>query len=471
VLFNSLQFVVFIIPVLLAYWVLPARWKTCFLLAASYFFYGSWDYRFLSLIVLSTTIDFWAALAIDRTADQSRRKLYLLVSMTSNLGILGFFKYCNFFVDNLEILLRGLGVSFDLGTLHIILPVGISFYTFQSMSYTIDVYRRQTKPTSDFVGFATYVAFFPQLVAGPIERFDRLYGQLVTPVPPTAESMRRALFLCLQGYVKKVVIADNIAAFIDPVFDRPALFGSGALLEASILFTCQIYCDFSGYTDIARGIAYLFGVELMENFRAPLLSRSITEFWRRWHISLSTWLRDYLYIPLGGNRKGPRATYVNLMVTMLLGGLWHGAQWKFVVWGALHGLALGFERRFVFRGRSRDIALPTRRNWPLHLLLQLATFGLVVLFFIFFRAEGMREAYDIIAGIAAFKDIGAAATPRLFYVLGAIVFLDIPLFLTDCQTWALRWPLVLRVLLYSLLLLSLAVLSGHHNQSFIYFAF
>jgi alginate O-acetyltransferase complex protein AlgI len=470
-LFNSFQFVVFLVPVLLGYWLLPSRSKTYFLLAASYVFYGSWDYRFLSLIVLSTMIDYGAGLAIDATEDPRRRKLYLLVSMTANLGILGFFKYCNFFVENLEVLLRSLGVSFDFGTLHIVLPVGISFYTFQSMSYTIDVYRRQTKATPDFIGFATYVAFFPQLVAGPIERFDRLYGQLENPVPPTVEYLRRALFLCLQGYVKKVVIADNISAVIDPVFDNPARFMSGALLEASVLFTCQIYCDFSGYSDIARGVSYLFGVELMENFRAPLFSRSITEFWRRWHISLSTWLRDYLYIPLGGNRKGPRATYVNLMLTMLLGGLWHGAQWKFVVWGALHGLALAFERRFVFRGRSRDIPLPTRRNWPLHLCLQLVTFAAVVFIFIFFRADDLTGAYVIIRRIAALVDIRAVATLRLAYALGAIVILDLPLFLTDCQTWALRWPLVLRVILYSLLLLSLVVLSGHHNQSFIYFAF
>jgi len=246
---------------------------------------------------------------------------------------------------------------------------------------------------------------------------------------------------------------------------------SGAVLEGAILFTCQIFCDFSGYSDIARGVSYLFGVELTENFRAPFLSRSITEFWRRWHVSLSQWLRDYLYISLGGNRRGTARTYVNLMLTMLLGGLWHGAEWKFVVWGGLHGVLLALERRFLFRGRSRDVPLPTARTWPRDLLLQVLTFAAVVFIFIFFRAADSATAFSVIHRIVALQQLGDVFTARLGWALGAILLLDLPVFLTDCQHWALRLPLLVRVALYSLLLLALMILSGHNNETFIYFAF
>jgi len=471
VLFNSFQFVVFLVPALALFWLLRGRARTYFLLAASFFFYGSWDYRFLSLIVLSTLIDFVASLRIHDSEDPRRRRAYLILSLGANLGLLGFFKYCNFFLDNLDALLRALGAGFDFGTLHIILPVGISFYTFQSMSYTIDVYRRRSEPTRDFVLFATYVAYFPQLVAGPIERFDRLFPQLAHICPPSAEMVRRAVFLLLQGYVKKVVIADGLAAVVEGVFKNPAAASSGEALEAAILFTCQIFSDFSGYSDIARGVSYLFGVELTENFRAPFLSRSITEFWRRWHVSLSQWLRDYLYIALGGNRRGSMRTYVNLLLTMLLGGLWHGAEWKFVIWGGLHGALLALERRFVFRGAGRDRALPTARTWPRDLVLQFLTFAAVVFIFIFFRAADSTAALSMIGRIAAADGLRHAFTARLGLALGAILALDLPVFLTDSQHWALRLPLPLRVALYSLLLLALIVLSGHHNETFIYFAF
>jgi len=471
VLFNSFQFVVFLIPVLPLFWLLKGRARTYFLLASSAFFYGSWDYRFLSLIFISSLIDYIAGLRIHASEDPRQRRLFLLLSLSANLGILGFFKYFNFFVENLVLLLRTVGVTADLGTLHIILPVGISFYTFQSMSYTIDVYRRRTVPTKDFILFATYVGYFPQLVAGPIERFDRLFPQLAESKPPSVEYLRRAVFLLLQGYFKKVVVADGLAAAVEAAFGKPGMISSGVALEGAILFTCQIFCDFSGYSDIARGVSYLFGVELTENFRAPFLSRSITEFWRRWHVSLSQWLRDYLYISLGGNRRGAARTYVNLMLTMLLGGLWHGAEWKFVIWGGLHGGLLALERRFIFRGSSRDMPVPTWRTWPRDLVLQAITFAAVVFIFVFFRATDLTSALALIGRVADFDRLGEVFTGRLGLALGAILALDLPVFLTDDQHWALRLPLLLRVLLYTLLLLAIIVLSGHQNETFIYFAF
>ncbi len=468
-LFNSYEFAVFFAIVLALYWSMPDRWRIPFLLGASYFFYGSWDYRFLSLLMLSTVIDYTAGLLIERSDDPRRRRLYLLCSLGSNLGILGFFKYCNFFVDSMRALLAALGVSIHTGTLDIILPVGISFYTFQTMSYTIDVYRRQVRPTRDFLAFATYVSFFPQLVAGPIERYGSLYPQLATPRRANVEFFRMGVFLVLQGYLKKVVIADNVAAVVDHVFTHPAGLSAGQLLEASILFTTQIYCDFSGYSDIARGVAYFLGVELCVNFRAPLLSRSITEFWRRWHVSLSFWLRDYLYIPLGGNRQGRRRTYVNLMTTMLLGGLWHGASWKFVAWGGLHGAALAVERMAGVRAREGEPPRPGDL-WRSVLLLP-ATFAFVVVAFIFFRAASIGSGWQIVRGILGGAGLLDVGTFRLAAVLATIAVLDAPLYRLDDQVWALRLPLLVRLALYSLLLLALVLLTGHNQAPFIYFAF
>jgi alginate O-acetyltransferase complex protein AlgI len=469
-LFNSFEFVAFLCVVLALYWSLTSRLKTWFLLLASYFFYASWDYRFLSLIALSTVVDFWAARAIHRSKDPARRRLFLLASLTTNLGMLGFFKYFDFFLENLIVLLGKLGWSPELSTLGIILPVGISFYTFQTLSYTIDVYRSDVEPSDDFVAFATFVAFFPQLVAGPIERFGRLFPQLARPSGPKLHYLRMGLFLVLQGYLKKVVIADNIAPVVDEVFQSPAAYNAGELCEAAILFAAQIYCDFSGYTDIARGVAYFLGVELVANFRAPFCSRSITEFWRRWHISLSQWLRDYLYIPLGGNRRGAARTYANLMTTMLLGGLWHGAAWTFLAWGAIHGFLLAFERLL---GLATTDTPPSAswRSVPFQLVRWLITFALVVAAFVFFRADSIGDACSILASILTGAGFSSLLTLRLAYVMLGILALDLPVLLTERQAWILDSPLTLRLAAYSLFLLLILILSGQNNESFIYFAF
>ena len=346
-IFNSFQFAIFFVLVLGAYWQLRWKGQNRLLLVMSYVFYGWWDWRFLGLLALSTGVDFLVARRLGRTDDGPHRKRLLWASMAVNLGILGFFKYFGFFADSLEASLSSVGVGWLAPSLGIVLPVGISFYTFQSMSYTIDVYRRELDPVEDFFDFALYVSYFPQLVAGPIERATRLVPQILSPrVRPRGEQISSGLALIAVGLVKKVAIADIAASVANDVFSRSGEASAIELIIGVYCFAIQIYGDFSGYSDMARGTSRLLGIELVENFKQPYFSPSITQFWRRWHISLSNWLRDYLYIPLGGNRKGPRRTYINLALTMLLGGLWHGAAWTFVVWGALQGLYLMVERRF-----------------------------------------------------------------------------------------------------------------------------
>ncbi len=369
--FNSMQFVLFFTIVFLAYWRLGFRNQNRLLLAASYLFYGWWDWRFLGLMLLSSSIDYFCGLGLGRTDDPSKRKRLLWTSMTANLVILGFFKYFNFFIDSLDSGLDRAGVDWLAPSLGIVLPVGISFYTFQSMSYGIDVYRRELKPIRSFFDFALFVSYFPQLVAGPIERATALAPQITTPrLRPDKTKVVEACSLILVGLVKKVVVADLAAEVANDVFSRSGEAGFFELLIGVYCFAIQIYGDFSGYSDMARGVSRLLGIELMENFKQPYFSATITDFWRRWHISLSQWLRDYLYIPLGGNRKGPRRTYINLGVTMLLGGLWHGAAWTFVVWGALQGLylmgerAMGFDKGPASRGA---VDRPDAVHVPSHL--------------------------------------------------------------------------------------------------------
>ncbi len=392
--FNSLQFALFLPAVVGVYWSLRARGQLWLILVASYVFYGYWDWRFLSLLVLSTLVDYSVGrgLGSDRS-ERSRRRL-LWVSLVVNLGVLAGFKYADFFVDSAVELLETAGLSAQRPVLEVVLPVGISFYTFQTMSYTIDVYRRRLEPIDDLLTFAVYVAFFPQLVAGPIERAGRLLPQLAGErTRPDADGVAGALSLIALGLFKKVVVGDMLAAAIDREFADPTGRPTLALLFAMYGFALVIYADFSGYSDIARGSARLLGVELVRNFEQPYLSRNITEFWRRWHISLSDWLRDYLYIPLGGNRGGRLRTYRNLALTMLLGGLWHGASWTFVVWGGAHGLLLALER---LTGRSA----PTREQvGPGDLGSILLTFHAVSVIWILFRADSFATAGDFLLGL------------------------------------------------------------------------
>ena len=343
--FTELRFLAFFLIVYAVVWSLPKNsWRKPWLLVASYAFYAGWDWRFLSLIVISTLVDFIVGLRLEREDKASTRKLWLAVSLVSNLGILGVFKYYNFFVDSAVELASQVGWSLSSTTRDIVLPVGISFYTFQTLSYTLDIYKRRLKPIHNLGDFALFVAFFPQLVAGPIVRAASFLPQLKEKRVFWSIPFRTYLILFLFGFVKKAVVADNFATIVDEVFADPAAYGVAGHWLGLGMYSVQIYCDFSGYSDMAIAIAGLLGYHLVENFHFPYVARSITEFWRRWHISLSTWFRDYVYISLGGNRGSAIRTYFNLVLVFFTCGLWHGASWNFVAWGLFHGFFLVFER-------------------------------------------------------------------------------------------------------------------------------
>lgn len=349
-LFNSISFAIFLPIVFVLYWGLNRRSlkiQNILLLTASYIFYGWWDWRFLSLIIASTFVDYFVGLKIYNSNNIIHRKWYLWVSIIFNLGTLGVFKYYNFFVTSWIELLSSIGyVPHETYTISIILPVGISFYTFQTMSYTIDIYRRQLHPTKDLISFAAFVSFFPQLVAGPIERASHLLPQILKKRKFELQEAVYGVHLIFWGLFKKVAVADNLSLIVDSYYSNVERYSGNTTYSIIVilLYSFQIYCDFSGYSDIAIGTSKLFGITLSDNFRRPYFSSSFSEFWRRWHISLSSWLRDYLYIPLGGNRMGKILTDRNLMITMLLGGLWHGASFNFIIWGGLHGIYLIVQR-------------------------------------------------------------------------------------------------------------------------------
>ncbi|MFQ5667574.1 MAG: MBOAT family O-acyltransferase [Candidatus Binatia bacterium] len=468
-LFNSIDFLFFLPAVLIGTSLVRDRWRNHFLLGVCYFFYSCWDWRFLGLLWLSTLIDFWAGHRIHEAQDTRTRKLALVVSVCANLTILGFFKYFDFFAGSAQVLLESVGIHASLPTLSIILPVGISFYTFQSMSYTIDIYRGEATPAAGFLEYAVYVAYFPQLVAGPIERVKHLLPQIRTPARVTAERVNIGLTLMMLGYVKKVLIADQLAPVVDRIFADPTHLSSGVLLKGLYFFAFQIYCDFSGYTDIARGVSELFGIRLRLNFNQPYLSQSITEFWRRWHMSLSTWLRDYLYIPLGGNRHGKWNTYRNLMLTMLLGGLWHGANWTFVVWGAVHGVWLALERLLGI-GRGVASALTSAWSyWAQRGVRTLVTFHVVLLGWVLFRAPSFQVASEYLVGILRFTNLTAVGFGPLI-VAAAILAIDIPQNYSGDHVVFLRIPWWFQSPVYASLCLAF-ILYGGANIPFIYFQF
>lgn len=470
-IFNSLEFVIFLPLVLIAYFRLRHKGQNLMLLIASYVFYGWWDYRFLALLAFTTVIDYAVGLYIGMTEDPKRRKRLLLASIVVNLVVLGFFKYFNFFVDSAGAVLERVGLSPNLPALRIILPVGISFYTFQSMSYAFDVYRRRIAPAKSLLDFALYVAYFPQLVAGPIERARALLPQIVKPrVRPNSSQVSSGLLLMLIGLFKKVAIADVMAPIVESAFSTPEANSSIALLMGLYAFALQIYGDFSGYTDIARGTSRLLGIELMENFSQPYLSRNITAFWRTWHVSLSTWLHDYLYIPLGGNRKGRLATYRNLMLVMLLGGLWHGAAWTFVIWGGLHGLYLAIHRAFgayVPRGYQGRFTL--RRD----LLPALATFHVVAFAWIFFRADSLSAATSYIQQLFRFRLGTPNPNDVILVALAAAAILSIDLWQRNAgrHEVMLQWKPAWQGLAYATFLLAIIIFSGGPVTPFIYFQF
>ncbi|MBQ9344103.1 MAG: MBOAT family protein [Kiritimatiellae bacterium] len=475
-LFNSLAYFIFLPLVLLLYYPSPRRLQNLILLAASYVFYGWWDWRFCGLLLASTLIAYATGLAMPAAAPPRRRRAMLVISLVANLGILAFFKYFNFFIGSAGDLLAAIGFRPNLPSLRVILPVGISFYTFQTLSYTVDVYRREMPPTRSLLDFALYVSFFPQLVAGPIERATNLLHQFAAPRVLDRAHIADGAFLILLGLFRKLVIADGAAPLVDEIFASAATASPATLALGSALFALQIYGDFAGYSDIARGTASLMGFDLMVNFRQPYLSQSVSEFWRRWHISLSSWLRDYLYIPLGGNRKGLPRTYLNLFLTMLLGGLWHGASWTFVIWGALHGAYLAIHKALLAAFHRKPARHPA---WTRTSLLKvLVTFVLVAFAWIFFRAPTLAAAATYVSGLFDFasplRAPLATALPyaaKFLFFLALALGLDIPNYALDTQTSPLRLPTIPRALVYAALFLLLLLLRPLDDTPFLYFQF
>ena len=415
-LFNSFHFIVFFVLVLALNQPLK-RWpfaQKLMLLAASYYFYGQWQWHYLLLLWFSTIVDYTIGLRMARTLHPRR---LVTISVIVNLGFLAIFKYSNWLIDTLNLGAAAAGTAFHITPVDILLPVGISFYTFQSLSYTIDVYRGALPPRRNLLEYALAVAFFPQIEAGPIVRAREFLAELDGEQRVDFGDVKRALVLIAFGYVKKLVFADNLALIVDPVFDHPAGHGFWDSLLAVYAFAFQIYCDFSGYTDIAIGCALLLGIRFPQNFNYPYAAQNIQDFWRRWHMTLSRWLRDYLYIPLGGNREGRARTYANLMATMLLGGLWHGASWNFVIWGGLHGGYLSFERAVLGRWRWWNADHPAAAALRL-----VVTFHLVCFAWIFFRARHFSHSNAMLANLshpslAAFNASEHGATALLVSAL------------------------------------------------------
>ncbi len=475
-LFNSLVFCAFFIATYTVYFCLMRRYRAQngLLLAASYLFYGWWDWRFLGLILLSTLIDYVLAGSIgrldpDSATEQRRRKLLVTASIATNLGIIGFFKYFNFFADSAVDVMRAIGFAPDHVTLNIILPVGISFYTFQSLSYTIDVYRGKLKPHPNFLNFALFVAFFPQLVAGPIERAAKLLPQFAAARVITPERVWTGLYLILWGYFEKVVVADNVGRIADEVFNNYEKYQGLDILIGVFAFALQILGDFSGYSNIARGLARIMGFDLMVNFRLPYFATSPADFWHRWHISLSTWLRDYLYISLGGNRYGQLITYRNLCATMLLGGLWHGAAWNFVAWGAYHGAGLAGHRAFSqWRATGGKSRYGRVSEWSTIILMFAFTLGGWLLF----RSTSLAQVVGMVSSL------GVRPSSMSFTWTANIVFYAWPLFviqLVQRRTGDLlvltRLPMPITAIVFAGILAMLAVFGSREPMEFIYFQF
>jgi alginate O-acetyltransferase complex protein AlgI len=474
-LFNSISFLIFIAIVLLIYPRLTVRKQNLFLLIASYVFYGFWDWRFNFLILAATTVDFLIGNKICAAKNQRQKKLLLSVSVIFNLSILGFFKYFNFFVDSMAVLLELIGFEPHLTVLRIILPLGISFYTFRTMSYTIDIYRGKIAPTDNFVHYALFLSFFPLLLAGPIERAQNFLPQLTNPRKLSSNQYIDGLSLIILGYFKKVAIADTLAPIAEKYFSTPASFSSGELLSGMYAFTFQIYGDFSGYTDIARGISLLLGFKIMENFNTPYFSRNVTEFWRRWHISLSTWLRDYLYISLGGNRISKIHTYMNLMITMFLGGLWHGAAWTFVAWGTAHGVYLCIHKFIYGKIQSHRSWPHTVGGWITDVTNIFLTFHIVAFTWIAFKAQDFQTVLIYIRGIFRFESIFNLDFSVLFACC-LMVVLDITQAWTKSDTWLLdkKTAPPLRYALTQIFIISIMAAAVAHVNTitpFIYFQF
>jgi len=470
--FNSLTFLVFLTIVLAVYVLLPS-WtaKKAFLLGASYVFYGAWNPPFVLLLAISTVIDWVAGWRLGEETNPARRRLFLLVSLVSNLGLLGFFKYGGFLLDNFVALVRTFGIEYTPAAPDIVLPVGISFYTFQTLSYTIDVYRRRLAPTRSILDFSLFVSFFPQLVAGPIVRAADFLPQLIEPRRLRARALGWGLFLVTLGLFEKNVLADGLLAeAADTVFGSPGPTSALDTWLGTIAFAGQIFCDFAGYSTCAIGISLCLGFSLPDNFRMPYAAVGLSDFWRRWHISLSTWLRDYLYIPLGGSHGSKRRTVFALATTMLLGGLWHGASWNFVVWGGLHGLFLIVERGLRVRFGER----PWAKAPPTRAVLGVITFALVCIAWVFFRATDLPRAMMHVAAMLGAIPVGPILSSftvfKTVVVVTGLVATHIAMRDRRIEDLAEKTPTWLIGVVWAVMLVALVLTQGG-GDAFIYFQF
>jgi len=473
-IFTSLQFVEFFLVVYLLYRLLPHRGQNWMLLIASYVFYGFWDWRFLSLLWGSTIVDFFVARYLGRETDPGKRRAALVLSLLFNFGMLGFFKYFNFFEDSLVVLAGWVGWHLDPLTLNVLLPIGISFYTFMTVSYVIDVYRRDIQPTTHLADFALFVAYFPHLVAGPILRASLLIPQIERPRTISTQQIVEGLWLCAWGCFQKMFVADNLAPLVDTVFG-PSSSPTGAdILVASWAFAFQIYGDFAGYSNIARGVSKLMGIELNVNFLFPYFVTSPQAFWRHWHISLSTWLRDYLYIPLGGSRLGTWKTYRNLIITMVLGGLWHGAAWTFVAWGAFQGLMLVIGRSIGGWADRTGVKIREGLNVQ-HVLLGFLMFQVTCYGWLIFRAESIQQVgkftrllfTDFRPTIATLDSL---LVPMLWVVVPLLI-VHIAQARRGSESAPLEWPVPVRYALYGAVFYLVLLFGAFEGAQFIYFQF
>ena len=481
-LFNSIDFAVFLPFVFLLYWFTKKNSlnaQNYLILFASYTFYSWWDWRFLSLIIFSTVVDYTIGINLAKHGDDVKRKLLLWVSISVNLGMLGFFKYYNFFLDNFITAFSFFGTEIKANSLNIILPVGISFYTFQTLSYTIDIYKRKLEPTKDFIAFSAFVSFFPQLVAGPIERATNLLPQFYIKrqfnYSKAVDGMRQILW----GLFKKIVIADNCAKFSDRIFNDSADMNGSTLVLGAFFFSFQVYADFSGYSDIAIGTSRLFGFNLKQNFAFPYFSRNMAEFWRKWHISLSTWFRDYLYIPLGGSRIGIWKKIRNVFIVFIVSGFWHGANWTYIAWGALNALYI-LPFHMMKQNKNKISTLQDKTKTPniKEILSILLTFGLTLFAWIFFRAENIDHALNYINEIFSLSilelpgNFGGSDSLKTISLI--IIFMSIEWFGRSNQyaleKIGLKWPMSLRHTFYFTIIVSLFWFSNDARQ-FLYFQF
>ncbi len=470
--FTSFVFIAFFVLVYGSYWLLRnrLRYQNVLLLVASYVFYGYWDWRFCSLLMISTVCDFYIAKWMHASDSDKYRRRLVTGSLLINLGFLGFFKYFNFFADSFAVMLETAGLHVDEVTLNIVLPVGISFYTFQTLSYTIDVYRRQMKPVTSLLDFGVYVAFFPQLVAGPIERAAHLLPQVCKPRQFDINQINAGMYLVLWGYFKKLVVADNAAVIANEVFNNYESYQGLDLWLGTIAFAVQIYGDFSAYSDIARGLSKMMGFDLMLNFRLPYFATSPSDFWRRWHISLSSWLRDYLYIPLGGNRGSAFATQRNLFLTMLLGGLWHGAAWNFVLWGAYHGGILAAYRVFDKVGDSRPCH--NAIDWTRYIGRIAFMFVLTLIGWVLFRCHSLDQISHFLTRCTfSISEHTANFGYELLFFSAPLLLIQLAQHKSRDLMIMMRLPQPITIMYYALLLTWIFIFGVRESVEFIYFQF